>query len=351
MKKKNFLNLKIFVLIVVMPVIIFVSCGESKQKKTDAAAAAGGEADTNGLVVRSSHFTGPAYDTQFYLARQKGFWEDEFAKDNITLEIYEILTGGGPVANEAMIAGAIDIIHAIGDQPMITGIVAGTNAKALATLSRQTSTQGIYVAADSPIKTVEDLRGKAVAVAVGTFTHKCVIGVLEDYGIREEDIDLVNLPSINEDMAALESGDIVGFAGNFSATYTYIQEGRLRQLVDFENHPAYTFLVVNNGFINKYPEVTQRILNVVVRTQKWANENPEEAARLVADYTGQDYEAVLELRRQVDFNPDITDADVAQFKFTYDFLDKHDFISKRLDDLSVLYDDTFIKKALQETGL
>jgi sulfonate transport system substrate-binding protein len=234
---------------------------------------------------------------------------------------------------------------------MITGIIGGSNAKALATLSRHTSTQGIYVAADSPIKTVEELRGKAIAVAVGTFTHKCVIGVLEDYGLREEDIDLVNLPTINEDMAALETGDIVGFVGNFSATYTYVKAGRIRQLVDFENHPAYTFLVVSNDFINKYPEVTQRILNVVVRTQKWANENPEEAARLVADYTSQDYDAVLELRKQVDFNLDITDADVDQFKFTYDFLDKHDFISKRLDDLSVLYDDTFIKKALREAGL
>jgi sulfonate transport system substrate-binding protein len=109
--------------------------------------------------------------------------------------------------------------------------------------------------------------------------------------------------------------------------------------------------VVNNNFSGKYPEVTQRILNVVVRTQKWANENPEEAARLVADYTNQEYEAVLELRRQVDFNLDITEADVAQFKFTYDFLDKHDFISKRLDDLGILYDDTFIKKALREAGL
>jgi sulfonate transport system substrate-binding protein len=318
-------------------------------KKEGAAPNAGGGAASDGLVIVSSQFTGPAYDTQFYLARQKGFFDDEFSGDNITLEFREFLNG--PAANEARIAGAIDIIHAIGDQPMITGIIAGTNAKALATLSRQTSTQGIYVAAGSPVRTVEELRGKAVAVAVGTFTHKCVIGVLEDYGLREDDIDLVNLPTINEDMAALETGDIVGFAGNFSSTYTYVKEGRLRQLVDFESHPAYTYLVVSNDLIEKYPEVTQRILNVTVRTQQWANENPEEAARLVADYTGQDYEAVLELRRQVDFNLDITDADVAQFKFTYDFLDKHDFISRRLDDLSVLYDDTFIKKALREAGL
>jgi sulfonate transport system substrate-binding protein len=328
-----------------MVVLMALVLGGCKSPKKEAA---GVDTDITGLVVRSSMSPVPAYDNQFLLARQKGFWADEFAKDNITLEIHEFLTGGGPAFNEAMIAGALDIIHAIGDQPMITGIIGGTNAKALATLSRQTATQGIYVAADSPIKTVEDLRGKAVAVMIGTFTHKCVIGVLEDYGIREEDIDLVNLSTINEDMAALASGDIVGFVGNFSATYNYVKEGKLRQLVDFENHPAYTFLVVNNGFINNYPEVTQRILNVVVRTQKWADENPEEAARLVADYTGQDYEAVLELRKQVDFHPDITEADVTQFKFTYDFLDKHDFISKRLDDLSVLYDDTFIKQALRQ---
>jgi sulfonate transport system substrate-binding protein len=314
------------------------SCGA--QKGTPASTA---------LVIRSSLFGTPAYDNQLYIARQKGFIEEEFAGDNITVEFSPFLNG--PAANEALIAGEVDIVHAIGDQPMITGIVAGSDAKALATLSRQTSTQGIYVAADSNIKTVEDLRGKGVAVAVGTFTHKCVIGVLEDYGLREEDIDLVNLPSVNESLAALASGDIVGFAANYSTTYNEVREGKLRQLVDFENHPAYTFLVVSNKFINAYPEITQRLINVIVRTQQWADENPEEAAKIVADFTGQDYDAVLGLRNQVDFYLDITDTDVTQFKFTYDFLDKHDFISKRLDDLRILYDDRFIKTALGEANL
>jgi ABC-type nitrate/sulfonate/bicarbonate transport system substrate-binding protein len=234
---------------VFMTIVLALTLGGCKSPKKEAA---GGDTGLKSLVIRSSSGTAVAYDNQFHIAYLKGFFEEEFATDNITVDLIPL--GNGPAMNEAMIAGVIDIEHGIGDQPMITGIIGGTNAKALATLSRQTSTQGIYVAADSPIRTVEELRGKAVAVSVGTFTHKCVIGILEDYGIQEEDIELVNLTSINEDIAALEVGDIVGFAGNFSSVYNHVNQGRIRQLVDFENHPAYTFLVVSNNFTSKYPE-------------------------------------------------------------------------------------------------
>ncbi len=304
--------------------------------------------DADGLVVRSSLFHTPAYDTQLYIAKEKGFFEEEFAKDNITLELTSF--ANGPAANEALIAGQIDIAFAIGDQPMITGIVAGSNATAIAKLSRQTSTQGIYVAADSDITSVADLKGKGLGVAVGTFTHKCVIGILEDNGLSEDDVEIANLLTINEQIAALEGGDIAGFASNYSTTYEYVKAGTLKQLVDFTNHPAATYLVVSNDFIKKYPEVTQRLVNVIVRTQQWANENQEEAAKLVAEFTGQNYDAVYELRSRVDFNLAITQEDIKQTENTYKFLLDHDYVSNELEDTSVIFNDSFITKALAELG-
>ena len=129
-----------------------------------------------------------------------------------------------------------------------------------------------------------------------------------------------------------------------------MKAGTLKQLVDFTNHPAATYLVVSNDFIKKYPEVTQRLVNVIVRTQQWANENQEEAAKLVAEFTGQNYDAVYELRSRVDFNLAITQEDIKQTENTYKFLLDHDYVSNELEDTSVIFNDSFITKALAELG-
>lgn len=321
------------------------SQGTDAEKKEDVGSQ---EADTEGLVIRSSLFSTPAYDNQLYLAQEKGFFKEEFAADNITLEFENFLNG--PAANEALIAGHIDIAHAIGDQPMITGIVAGSNATALTTLSRQTSTIGIYISGDSDLSTVESLKGKKIGLTIGTMTHKCVVGILENHGISEDDVELVNLSSVNEFLAALATGDIDAFCANFSAIYESINDGTVKQLVDFSDYPAFTFLVVSNDFIETYPEVTQRLLNVIVRTQKWADENPEEASQIVADFTGQNYDAVYELRSQVDFSLGITEDDVSQMEYTYNFLLNHEYVSNTIDDLSVLYNNIFINEALADAG-
>lgn len=355
MKKKW----KSLLMVFIMAAAVFYGCGSKEaQKENGSTAPAAENADTkgtdkntaaedaktkestDGLVIRSSLFPSPAYDNQLYLAQQKGFLEEEFAKDNIKIELINF--ANGPAANEALIAGELDIANAIGDQPMITGIAGGSNAKALTTLSRQTSTQGIYISSDSGITKVEELKGKRIALGIGTFTHKCVIGVLEEYGIKEEEVELINIPLVPDSLAALEKGDIDAFVGNFSNTYDYVKDNTVKQLVDFTGYPAYTFLVVSNNITEKYPEVTQRLLNVIVKTQNWANENQEEAAQMVADFTGQNYEAVYELRSQVDFELGITQEDKKQLEYTYNFLESHEYISNKISDLSTLYDYTFI---------
>ncbi len=96
--------------------------------------------------------------------------------------------------------------------------------------------------------------------------------------------------------------------------------------------------------------MTQRLLKVIVKTQNWANDNPEEAAQIVADFTGQNYEAVFELRSQVDFELGITEEDKKQLDYTYNFLESHEYISNEISDLSTLYEDTFINKALEQAG-
>lgn len=331
---------------IALSAVLFAGCG-TQAAQSDVAlenSTTAGE-NTDGLVIRVSANKSAAFDNQLWLATQLGFFDEEFGEDNITAEFYEF-TGGGPANNEAMIAGQLDVIDSIGDQPMITGIVGGTNAVALTTVSRQSTTQGVYVNSDSDIQTVEDLKGKTIGVALGTFTHKCLVGVLEDVGISEDDVNLINLTGYSERTAALENGDVDALVSNFSSLYSQLEDGSIRQVADFSTHPAYTFFIVNKDFIEKYPDVTQRMMNVVVRVREYEKEHPQEVAELIAGLTGLDPESVLELRSQIDLSLDITDEDVDQLEWTYEFLEKKDYLTEEISDLSILYDDSYIKNAI-----
>lgn len=336
--------------ITTLSVGLLTACGNDGGKAATKNAAGtdgkGGQEDTvKGIVIQSSLFKTPAYDNQLWLAVQTGLFEEEFSKDNITVQFSEFVNG--PAANEALIADQIDIEHAVGDQPMITGIAGGSNGVALVTQSRQTATQGIYTGADSSIQSVQDLKGKRIGVGIGVFTHKCLVGVLESAGIKEDEVELFNLNSFDEQYSAYQNGDIDAFVTNYVGAYSLIKDGTVRQVEDFTSHPAFTFFVVRKDFIEEYPEITQRLINVLVRTQKWEEENPKEAAKLISELTGLDQEAILELRSQVDLNLDITEEDKAQIEWTYNFLQSHDYLSNNIEDISTIYDDSFIKKALE----
>lgn len=328
---------------VVLSLGLLTSCGTTTPQTNETCETT---TDTNGLVIRISANKSAAFDNQLWLSTQLGIFEEEFGDDNITAEFYEF-TGGGPANNEAMIAGQLDVIDSIGDQPMITGIVGGTNGIALTTVSRQSTTQGVYVNSDSDIQTTKDLKGKTIGVALGTFTHKCLVGILEDVGIREDEVNLVNLTGYSERIAALENGDVDALVSNFSSLYSQLKEGSVKQIADFTSHPAYTFFVVNKDFVETYPEVTQRLMNVVVRVREYEKEHPQEVADLIADLTGFEPEAVLELRSQIDLSLDITQEDIEQIEWTYNFLDEHDYLTENITDRSVLYDDSYIKRAIE----
>lgn len=303
------------------------------------------ESKTKDLVIRSSLFVSVAYDNQLWLAEKLGLWDEEFADDNIKIEFSEFTNG--PAVNEALLADEVDIENAVGDQPMIAGIAAGTESVAVAGLSRQSVTQGVYTLADSDIQSAKDLKGKKVSVGIGTFTHKCLIGVLEDAGYTEDDVELVNLTDQTESISALQSGEIDALVSNFSALYDLLQDGTVKQVADFSSHPAYTYLVIKQRFIDEYPDVVQRIVNVLVRVQKYEEQHPDEVAELVSEQTGHSVEAVKQLRSQIDLTIDINDEDKKQIQYTYDFMESHDLLTEPIDDITTVYDDTFVKKAIE----
>src|SRR5438067_9098720 len=90
---------------------------------------------------------------------------------------------------EAASAGAIDV-GAVGNTPPI--LAAGGNAKiaVVAASKGNVESDAILVPADSPLRTVADLRGKNIAVAQGSSAHGQVLGNLHNAGLSTSDVTL-----------------------------------------------------------------------------------------------------------------------------------------------------------------
>jgi ABC-type nitrate/sulfonate/bicarbonate transport system substrate-binding protein len=99
-------------------------------------------------------------------------------------------TYGGPMT-EAALAGSLDILF-VGDQPAITLISKDSNWEIVARMTDYRS--AIIVPYNSPYKTIADLKGKRIATAFGSTTHRDLIRELLSAGLDpKKDVELVNL--------------------------------------------------------------------------------------------------------------------------------------------------------------
>jgi sulfonate transport system substrate-binding protein len=93
----------------------------------------------------------------------------------------------GPPLLEAANAGAIDI-GAVGNTPPIFAAAAGSKIKIVAAGDQNLAAQAVLVPKNSPIRTIQDLKGKKIALAKGSSAHALLLGVLKKAGLSFTDI-------------------------------------------------------------------------------------------------------------------------------------------------------------------
>ncbi len=93
----------------------------------------------------------------------------------------------GPPLLEAANAGAVDI-GAVGNTPPIFAAAAGSKIKIVAAGAQNLAAQAVLVPKSSPIRAIQDLRGKRIAVAKGSSAHALLLGVLKKAGLGFGDI-------------------------------------------------------------------------------------------------------------------------------------------------------------------
>ncbi|WP_241835031.1 ABC transporter substrate-binding protein [Pseudofrankia asymbiotica] len=99
----------------------------------------------------------------------------------------------GPHMNAAFSANRLDVGF-MGDTPTLFANASSADVTAVAIAKSPTNTQTIYARKDSGIQAPADLRGKKIAVTVGTSLHGYLLQQLDAAGLTEKDVTLVNVP-------------------------------------------------------------------------------------------------------------------------------------------------------------
>ncbi|MEK1892805.1 MAG: ABC transporter substrate-binding protein [Rhizobium sp.] len=221
-----------------------------------------------------------AEGTSAATARAGEFLEKEFANDlNIKIE-WTFFKGAGPAVNEGFANDQLDFAYQ-GDLPSLIGRANGLKTKYLLASG---SRKPLYlaVAKASGIKSIEDLKGRKIALQRGTNGHLAAIKILEAHGLKERDVQVVNLDSAGT-VAALTSKDIdaafgdtqlINLAAKGAADVIYTTKG------DDPRFGRNAGVIGREAFIEAHPEITQRVVDAFVKAAQWSSDEPNRAALL-----------------------------------------------------------------------
>jgi sulfonate transport system substrate-binding protein len=217
------------------------------------------------------------------IARQQGTIEKRLAARGIGTKWVEFTAG--PPLLEALNVGSIDFGWT-GDGPPIFAQAAGAKLVYVAALPPNGAGEAIIVKADSPIKSVADLKGKKVAMGKGTSAHNLTVAALEKAGLSFADINPVYLSPA--DAAAAFARDSVD-AWTIWDPFLAIAETRAptRTLTTGKDtFKVNTYALANRDFADKNPRAVLDVLDGLTEAAAWASANRDKVATSLAEITG-----------------------------------------------------------------
>jgi NitT/TauT family transport system substrate-binding protein len=183
-----------------------------------------------------------------------------FAKYGIDVDITAL--GGDAKVQQALAASSVQF--GLGSGPSMAFVAKGAPVFAVAAFAAEPRNIAVVIGANSPIKTVADLKGKKLAVTTaGSLTdwlaHR--IGVQEGWG--KDAVTTVALGGFVPALAALKTGQIDGIMAAIEAGYGLEEKGEGKVLIGMEKYaPKFITHVIyaRKDLIASNPDLVKRFL-------------------------------------------------------------------------------------------
>jgi taurine transport system substrate-binding protein len=149
-------------------------------------------------TVIIGHFGSP---TPMQVARAEGKFD---AATGWTIEWRQF--GSGTEVIAAMASGDVQVAE-LGSSPLAIGSSQGVDLQLFMIAQGLGTAESLIAKNGSGIAKLEDVKGKRVAVPVGSTAHFSLMGALTHVGIAETDVEIINLPA-DQIAAAWDSGQV-----------------------------------------------------------------------------------------------------------------------------------------------
>ncbi len=256
--------------------------------------------------------------------------------------------GSGTEVIAAMASGDVTIAE-LGSSPLAIGASQGVPLQLFMIAQGLGTAESLIAKEGSGIEKLEDLKGKKVAVPVGSTAHYSLMGGLAHVGIAESDVTIVNLPA-DQIAAAWDSGQVDAAFIWQPVQSQILQTGKFIVGADQTaqwGYPTFDGWVVNAEFAAANADKMAAFAKVMNEANQAYLANPDAwtadsaEVKTIAEVTGADPAQVPDILKGFTFIPladQLGDAwlggAVANMKTTADFLVKAGRIDAAIDDYS-----------------
>lgn len=199
---------------------------------------------------------------------EKGFFEEE------GLDV-EFITTKDPIAG--LTSKDIDVV----DVATTTAIVAAGKGAPVKIVSSMFRTKGpFYLIASPEIKTVEDLKGKKVGIAVfGSGLEVYTRVILKEHGLKPEDVTFIANSTHQAAYASLETGQVDATIIHEPFASLAEKQGKGHIIATgWDYLPTFHtgVLAARDGILNEKPELVEKLLRAYFKSQEYAKSHPDE---------------------------------------------------------------------------
>jgi ABC-type nitrate/sulfonate/bicarbonate transport system substrate-binding protein len=216
------------------------------------------------------------------LGKEQGIW----ASEGLDLQI-SAFRGDGQL-QQAFSAGALDF--GLGSGPGMGYVVKGVPARAVATVAAEPRNMSVVVTNNSPVKTIDDLKGRRIGVSTaGALTDWLARRLAVDKGWGRDGVEVVPLGEMRTRLAAMKSGELDASVTSTEESLQIQEQGAGRMLMtfgdavpDFHTHVLYA----TDTLRRKNPDLVKRVLRAWFKTAAFMRDNRAATVKSVARTMG-----------------------------------------------------------------
>ena len=217
------------------------------------------------------------------ILKQQGVLEKRFPNTKVSWVEFP----AGPQLLEALSVGSLEF-GLTGDSPPVFAQAAGKDLYYVGAEPAKPESSAVLVLNDSPIKTLQDLKGKKVALQKGSSAHYLLVRAVEKAGLQWSDIQPIYLTP-SDARAAFERKSVdawVIWDPFYAATELTVPSRVIATGQGLSGNNS--FYLSSTALANQHPDVLAALFEELTRADRFVQERRPEAIKLIADFSGLD---------------------------------------------------------------